>query len=396
MKSSDHDSRPAPSDMQLSIVLPVYNEAAVLGRLLDSLDSAVRGCVGSYEIIFVNDGSHDDSPALLDQLAAEHPWVRVVHLSRNFGHQAAVQAGLAHARGDAVVLMDSDMQDAPTALPEFIRQWQAGYDVVYAVRVDRKEHFVKRLMFAGFYRLLSSVSSTKLPLDAGNFGLIDRRVARQIVSLGERDRYFAGLRGWVGFRQKGIPVERSSRYDDQPRVSFWGLCRLAKTAVFSFSHFPLAAFYAISLLALAAMAFAWGHAWWTDSVSNLNAAFLVGSGIVALNALGIAVLGEYVARIYDQVRARPLYIVERQVNFDSRRQQRDRQAAYAEAASMIDDAEADALDCLANTYATLSSSAADDEPYLELLGKVSSLLDTAIEARETAPQNETTPDAERV
>ena len=130
MNAHYHGSRPAPAETSLSIVLPVYNEAQVLGNLLDSILEAVAQCGTAYEVIFVNDGSRDESPHILDQLAAENPWVRVIHLSRNFGHQAAVQAGLAHARGNAIVLMDSDMQDAPTALPQFVQQWQAGNDVV--------------------------------------------------------------------------------------------------------------------------------------------------------------------------------------------------------------------------------------------------------------------------
>ena len=141
-----------------------------------------------------------------NQLAAADRRVGVVHLSRNFGHQAAVQAGLAHSRGDAVVLMDSDLQDAPEAIGEFLAKWRAGYDVVYAIRTERKENLLKRLLFAAFHWLMSRVATVPIPADAGIFGLIDRRVARQIIALAENDRYFPGLRGWVGFRQTGIVV----------------------------------------------------------------------------------------------------------------------------------------------------------------------------------------------
>ena len=231
----------------MSVVLPVYNEAEVLPVLAARIAEALNPCPMRYEIIFVNDGSRDESPQVLDQLAAASDQVRVVHLSRNFGHQAAVQAGLAHARGDAVVLMDSDMQDAPEAIPRFLAAWRAGYDVVYAVRTQRKENLLKRSLFAAFHRLMSAVASVPIPADAGIFGLIDRRVARQIVALGESDRYFPGLRSWVGLRQKGIVVERNARYDDRPRVSLRGLFRLAKTAMFSFSSFPLTIFHVIGV-----------------------------------------------------------------------------------------------------------------------------------------------------
>jgi polyisoprenyl-phosphate glycosyltransferase len=216
--------------------------------------------------------------------------------------------------------MDSDMQDAPEAIPRFLAEWREGYDVVYAVRTRRKENLWKRSLFAAFHRLMSAVATTPIPTEAGIFSLIDRRVARQIVALGESDRYFPGLRAWVGLRQKGIEVERNARYDDHPRVSLLGLMRLAKTAMFSFSSLPLAIFHVIGLVA--AMVFVglsgfsifcklftdWAIPGWTSHM-------LTGSFFGALNALGISILGEYVIRIYDQVRGRPPYVVDRLVNF---------------------------------------------------------------------------------
>ena len=187
----------------LSVVLPVYNEAQALPVLTARIAAVLAPLPLRYEIVFVNDGSDDESLQVLDQLAATSDAVRVVHLSRNFGHQAAVQAGLAHARGQAIVLMDSDMQDAPEAIPRFLAAWREGNDVVYAVRAQRKENFLKRLLFAAFHRLMSAVASVPIPTDAGIFGLIDRRVARQILAMGESDRYFPGLRSWVGFPQNG-------------------------------------------------------------------------------------------------------------------------------------------------------------------------------------------------
>jgi dolichol-phosphate mannosyltransferase len=311
--------RPSCRETLVSVVLPVYNEAHALPILSERIAEVLNQCGVQYEIIFVDDGSCDDSPRVLDQLAAASRLIRVLHLSRNFGHQAAVQAGLAHARGDAVVLMDSDMQDDPEAIPRFLREWQAGYDVVYAVRTHRKESGWKRLLFVAFHRLMSAVASSPIPVDAGIFGLLDRRVARQILALGESDRYFPGLRSWVGFRQQGIEVERNARYDDHPRVSLCGLFRLAKTAVFSFSSFPLTIFQVIGataglvFLGLAAFALfcklftAYAIPGWTSYI-------LTGSFFGALNALGISILGEYVIRIYDQVRGRPQYLVGRAVN----------------------------------------------------------------------------------
>src|SRR5262249_7153721 len=161
----------------------------------------------------------------------------------NFGHQAAVQAGLAHAGGDAVVVMDADMQDDPASIGRFLDRWREGYDVVYAVRTNRKESAIKRFLFFAFYRVLNLLVKVPMPADAGNFGLVDRRVACEIAALCDRDRYYAGLRNWVGFRQIGVEVERGSRYDAAPRVSLFDLFRLAKSAIFSFSTLPLTLFY---------------------------------------------------------------------------------------------------------------------------------------------------------
>lgn len=318
-------NRPGSTDHQrgehslVSVVLPVYNEAKVLPTLLASLLTSLARAQVAYEILFVNDGSSDNSPQVLDRLATENESVRVIHLSRNFGHQAAVHAGLAYTRGDAIVLMDSDMQDAPEAIPQFIAKWREGYDVVYAIRTDRKENAVKRLLFASFHRFMARVASTRIPAEAGIFGLIDRRVAREVLAMGERDRYFPGLRSWVGFRQTGIVVPRGARYDDHARVSLLGLFRLAKTAIFSFSTFPLMMFYVIG--GLAGMVFVglasfslFCRLFTTLAIPGWTSHILTGSFFGALNALGICILGEYVIRIYDQVRARPLYLVDRAVN----------------------------------------------------------------------------------
>jgi dolichol-phosphate mannosyltransferase len=312
------DQRPPLPDSLISIVLPVYNEAAVLETLYEQLTESIARCGTNAEIIFVNDGSSDASPQILDRLAAAHHEVRVIHFSRNFGHQAAVQAGLAQAGGDATVLMDSDLQDAPDAIERLLATWQEGYDVVYAVRVNRKEQWLKRCLFAAFHRLLASVATTRIPADAGNFGLIDARVVKQIVELTERDRYLPGLRSWVGFRQTGVEIERNARYDDRPRVSLRGLWRLAKTAIFSFSTLPLSVFYTIGYAALGlflalTIACVYVRVFTDLAIPGWTSYILSASFFGALNALGISMLGEYVIRIYDQVRGRPLYIIDRVV-----------------------------------------------------------------------------------
>lgn len=306
----------------VSGVLPVYNEAKVLDELAARVSQAIELTGAKYEIVFVNDGSTDASPQILDRLAAENPNIRVIHFSRNFGHQAAVQAGLAHASGDVAVLMDSDMQDSPEAIGRFLAEWRAGYEVVYAVRSERQEAWWKRCLFDGFHNLLSAISTTPVPAHAGNFSLIDRRVVREIVALGECDRYLPGLRAWVGYRQKSLEVRRAARYDDKPRVSLRGLWRLAKTAIFSFSSVPLALFYVIGYSSLTLFAALSAYALYCKLFTSLaipgwTSEMLVASFFGAVNALGISILGEYVTRIYDQVRARPLYLVARTCNLQN-------------------------------------------------------------------------------
>lgn len=363
----DETLRPLPA--RLSVVLPVYNEEHVLEELARRVGLAACRCADAYEILFVNDGSRDGSGDRLDALAAANPNIRVIHLARNFGHQAAVQAGLAHASGDCVMLMDSDLQDLPEAIPEFVARWRQGFDVVYAVRCKRKEAWWKRALFAGFHRLLSRVSVVPIPADAGNFSLIDRRAVNEIVAMGERDRYLPGLRSWVGHKQCGLEVERAARYDDHPRVSLRGLWRLAKTAVFSFSTCPLSVFHLIGALSLSLFVGLAGFSLYCKLFTELaipgwTSHILSASFFGALNALGISILGEYVIRIYDQVRQRPIYVVDRRMNFG----------------------EGSHTSGIEATGSMVTANIAGDDPYLRLLEEVQALR-IASQQRAETPQD---------
>lgn len=303
------------SDAFVSIVLPVYNERAVLRELTSALTEVLQTGCRRFELVFVNDGSSDGSRDVLDELAAGDERIVVVHLARNFGHQPALHAGLEHSSGDAVVVMDSDMQDDPRAILAFLEQWEDGFDVVYAQRTKRKESVAKRFLFYSFYRVLNFVADNAMPEDAGNFGLMDRRVVNALMSLQERERYFPGLRSWTGFKQTGVPIERLARHDDEPRVSLKGLFRLAKTAIFAFSSFPLMLFYVIAAISCAVCVVATGFVLYHKAMTGLAvpgwaSSIIVASFFGALNALGISVLGEYVIRIYDQVRSRPIYLTD--------------------------------------------------------------------------------------
>jgi polyisoprenyl-phosphate glycosyltransferase len=379
--------RPSLDAALISVVLPVYNEARVLPQLWRRVTQALAGCATNYEIVLVNDGSSDESPKILEQLAITDRRVRVVHLSRNFGHQAAVQAGLAHARGDAVVLMDSDLQDSPEAIPQFVAHWREGCDVVYAIRSQRKEHLLKRALFTAFHRLMSRVAAVPIPAEAGIFGLVDRRVVSEILALPENDRYFPGLRSWVGFRQRGVIVPRQARYDDHPRVSLAGLVRLAKTAVFSFSTLPLAVFYAIGLTAAGLFVCLSAYSLFCKLFTSLavpgwTSHVLIGSFFGALNALGISILGEYSIRIYDQVRRRPLYVVDRTVEYHS---------GYGTPSPA---ASADAATALASLQAACrESDLVGDQPYAEIMAEAAALLGCAM-PHKTAPSSSADADEE--
>jgi glycosyltransferase involved in cell wall biosynthesis len=304
-------------DLFVSLVLPVFNEMHILPRLTAAIETALARL--RFEIIYVNDGSHDGSAQLLDELATEKPYVKVIHFSRNFGQTSAVLAGINFGSGDVFVVMDSDMQDNPCAILQFLEKWHEGFDIVYAIRTKRKENFIKVFLFAAFYRLLAWLSPVYIPFDAGNFGLIDRQVALLITQFQEYDRFYPGLRSWVGFRQVGINIERADRYDRRPRVSLWSLVLLAKTAIFSFSTIPLLIFYWLSALSFLVLCCFSVFAIYNKFVTGLSipgwtSTIMIACLFGSLNSLGIAILGEYIIRIYNQVRARPAFIIDRMVN----------------------------------------------------------------------------------
>jgi glycosyltransferase involved in cell wall biosynthesis len=305
----------------LSAVLPVYNErdnlADLLARLLPTLEEATRG---SFEIVFVDDGSQDGSAEILDSFHTRDRRVKAIHLSRNFGHQAALQAGLDRATGKSVVMMDADLQDPPEILHQLIERWRQGYDVVYAQRKNRKEGLLKRAGYALFYRTMRAMAEIDIPLDAGDFCLLDRRVVDTLVSLRERNRFLRGLRSWVGFKQIGVEYERESRHAGVPKYTLRKLVRLALSGYIGFSALPLRAAAALGFLA-AATGFA--LAGWAIVTKILDIASPRGwaSTLAVVLFVGgaqlfmLGVIGEYLSRVYDEVRQRPIYIVSSHVGF---------------------------------------------------------------------------------
>ena len=313
------DSRPVASsenaaEPELSVVIPVYNEEENIPTLYDRLLRALEGANIDFEIVFVDDGSCDQSIPKLNEIAASDKRVTVVELARNFGHQVAITAGLDFACGKAVAVMDADLQDPPEVLPQFVAKWREGHEVVYAIRARRQETWFLRASYAAFYRLLRRVANVEIPLDAGDFCVMDRRVVDLLKSMPERNRFVRGIRSWVGFSQVGLPFERHARHAGASKYTFGRLTLLALDGLFSFSYVPLRVItvlgFSISLLSiLAALFYAI-----TRLLTGLGppgfATLVVAVFFLAgVQLITIGVIGEYVGRIFEEVKRRPLYIM---------------------------------------------------------------------------------------
>lgn len=298
----------------LSVVVPVFNEAENLPELYGRLLGAMSAIGEAWELVFVDDGSRDGSRDILRRLADDDARVVVVELARNFGHQTAISAGLEHSRGDGVIVMDADLQDPPEVLPQFVARWREGHDVVYAVRASRKEPWLKRAAYSAFYRLLQRVANVEIPLDAGDFCIMDRRVVDLLTGMPERNRFVRGIRSWVGLSQVGLPYERQARHAGRPKYTFTRLVYLALDGLVSFSYLPLrvitALGLAVSLIAIVA-AVLYTIQKLTVGLSPPGFATLIVAVLflAGIQLCTIGVIGEYVGRIFDEVKRRPLYVV---------------------------------------------------------------------------------------
>ena len=301
-----------------SIVIPILNEQEIIPKLYQRLKDVMDEFDSSSEVIFVDDGSSDRSFELLQDIHKTDPRFKILQFSRNFGHQVAISAGLDHAIGEAVIMMDGDLQDPPELLPQFIGKWKEGYDVVYAIRKRRTENILKRLAYSIFYRILRKLSYLDIPLDAGDFCLMDKRVVDVIKQMPERNRFVRGLRSWAGFRQLGLEYQRDRRFAGEPKYTFMGLVGLAYDGLFSFSTAPLRMAVYVGFLVSAA---AFLGSLWVIYQKLFHAIAIVGwaSTIVVLTFLGgmilltLGLLAEYVRRTFEEVKQRPLYIIKNTV-----------------------------------------------------------------------------------
>lgn len=301
---------------RFSVVGPVYNEEVLISQFYERVHNAMETLGEPWEVVLVNDGSTDRTPEILDDLYAQDPeHVVVVHFARNFGHQIAITAGMDHARGEAVTVIDTDLQDPPEVILDLIEKWRDGYDVVYAVRTEREgETWFKLVTARLFYRLIQSLTDVTIPMEAGDFRLLDRKVVDVMCQMREKHRFVRAMVSWVGFRQIGVPYRRSARVAGETKYSFPKMLRLALDAITGFSFLPLKlAIWAGTVFALAGFVLAVvllilrldGRA--PLAGQGLTASLVLFGGGVQLWIMGV--LGEYIGRIYDEIRKRPLYTV---------------------------------------------------------------------------------------
>lgn len=300
----------------VDVVVPIYNEARILPELHERLATVLEQSPYDWRVLYVDDGSLDRSPDLLTEFADRDSRVGVLHLARNFGQQPAIAAGLAASSADAVVLIDGDLQDPPEVIPDLLRRWEDGFDVVYAVKQERKESAFKRAMFAGFYLVLGKLSSVEIPSNAGNFSLMDRSVVEAVNAMPEHHRYISGLRAYAGGRQTGVVFERAARHSGEPRQSPRKLLRMGFDALFAFSDVPLRLATLAGLVVSGIAFIVLVRVLWARLVSGTaiegwasvmtSVLFLGGIQLIA-----IGVIGEYVGRIYNESKRRPAWIVGR-------------------------------------------------------------------------------------
>jgi len=309
--------------MKYSIILPVYNEQENLQQLYERISKAM-GKLKSYELIFVNDGSTDKTREQLEALNKKDSMVKIVHFSRNFGHQTAVSAGLKYCTGELVAILDADLQDPPEVLPDFFKKLESGYDTVYAVRKNRKEGLWKRFAYSFYYRLLKTIANIDIPLDSGDFCVMNRRMVDAINSLPERNRFVRGLRSWVGFKQIGMSYDRDARQAGVSKYTMSKMFKLATDGIFSLSYMPLQmitwlGFFGIFLSVIGTL-WAGYQRFFTsnyNSVPGFATTVILIMFIGGLQLFSLGVVGEYMRRMYDEIKARPQYIIDSTVGFAS-------------------------------------------------------------------------------
>ncbi len=298
-----------------SIVIPVYNEEEVIEHTYERLKTVMQSADGNYELLFINDGSKDRSVDILLQLSEQDKTIKIVDFSRNFGHQIAITAGMDYASGNAIVIIDADLQDPPELILEMIQKWKEGYDVVYAKRTARKgETFFKKQTASAFYRTLRAMTEIDIPIDTGDFRLIDRKVCDQMNNIHEKNRFVRGLVSWVGFKQTAVEYERDERFAGETKYPLKRMLKLSLDGITSFSYKPLKlANYlgaSLSVIGFVYMLIVLYQKLFTSTtVTGWSSIIVIQLFFSGITLMMLGVIGEYIGRIYDEAKNRPLYIV---------------------------------------------------------------------------------------
>ena len=312
-----------------SVVIPVFDEEENIEVLHRRLSKVLGNLCEEYEIIFVDDGSTDDSLKIMRKLRETDPGVKIISFSRNFGHQIAITAGTDYASGSAVIVMDADLQDPPEVIPKLVEKWKEGYDTVYAIRESRKDPILKRTIAFVFYRLFKRMSDVDIPVDAGDFRLMSRRVVDILKTMPERNRYLRGLASWVGFNQAKVMYARDERHRGERKYTLWQSTKLAFDGITSFSRFPLelatqlglvvslVGFLYTAIIIILALVFGRVVPGWT----TLMAAVLFLGGV---QLIVVGIIAEYIGRIYVEVQQRPLYLIKEKIGFSKKVQEPDK------------------------------------------------------------------------
>lgn len=307
--------------LKYSVVIPVFNEEENLPAIYKRLITVMESLDGPFEIVFVNDGSRDRSYDVVLRLHEKDPRVKILDFSRNFGHQIAITAGLDHAQGEAVIIMDADLQDPPEVIPKLVEAWKSGSGVIYAVRTSRKgEGLFKLWTASGFYRLLKMLSNIEIPMDTGDFRLLDTKVVQALRDIRERHRFVRGLTSWVGFKQTSVPYEREERLSGETKYSLWKMIKFAVDGITSFSHLPLRL---VTFLGFFCFGLSVGVGCWALYIKLFTDAAILGwtslIGIILFlggaQLLALGIIGEYLGRVFDEVKNRPLYVLRKTHGF---------------------------------------------------------------------------------
>jgi glycosyltransferase involved in cell wall biosynthesis len=304
---------------KISILVPIYNSADFMNSLLEAIDAQKKISAWDLELILVDDGSKDNSFKKIEELSKKYNYIKGIKLSKNFGHQIAVKTALSHCTGDYIAIIDDDLQDPPSLLPDFFKYLDEGYDVAYGIRKKRKESFLKRFFYISFYRILKAMSNIYIPIDSGDFCVMKKQVVENMLKLQEQNPFLRGIRAWVGFKQIGVEYERHARLQGQSGYTLKKLLKIALDGIFSFSTAPIRL---ITMLGTLGFLFACiysintaYHALVGDiEVKGFATLTIIISFFSSLILICLGIIGEYIVRIYDEVRQRPYTVIERTVN----------------------------------------------------------------------------------